>query len=89
MKSKCKIWNLEYKDESLEAGLIDSACKTISQVQVILVRIQEVRWNKGGLNYQAILHSTMEVGLKISNNGSRNLLHIRELSAFKRVEYSR
>jgi hypothetical protein len=38
------------------------------------VRIQEVRWDKGGLNYQAILHSSTEVGLKIINNRSMFLL---------------
>lgn len=77
IKSEHKIWNLEYKEESLGVGFIDSACKTVSQVQVRLVRIHEVRLVKGDLNYQTILHSTMEVGLKIINNRSRILFYIR------------
>jgi hypothetical protein len=80
---------MEYKEQSLEGGFIDSACKTISQVQVRLVRIQEFRLVKGGLKYQTILHSTIEVGLKIINNRSRILFYIRESLAVKRVEYSR
>jgi hypothetical protein len=52
--------------DSLQGRFVENSYKTISEVQN-LVGVQDVRWDRVTLNEQAIVHLSMEMGMRIMN----------------------